>query len=110
MGAGGVVIGADAFMNSRIDQIAALALRYSMPTAYQYRAFAAAGGLLSYGGSITEAYSLIGRYVTRVLKGENPADLAVQQSTKLIVNLKTAKALGLTVPDTLLARADEVIE
>jgi putative tryptophan/tyrosine transport system substrate-binding protein len=112
LGAGGVVIGADGFMNSRINQIAALALSYSMPTAYQYRAFAAAGGLMSYGGSITEAYSLVGRYVTRVLKGENPADLPVQQSTKveLIINLKTAKALGLDVPATLLARADEVIE
>src|SRR5262249_10871914 len=82
MGAGGVVIGADGFMNSRIDQIAALALRYSIPTVYQYRGFVAAGGLMSYGGSISEAYRLAGTYTGRILKGEKPADLPVQRSTK----------------------------
>jgi putative ABC transport system substrate-binding protein len=112
MGVGGVVLGADGFINSRTDQIARLALRYSLPSVYQYRGFAAAGGLMSYGGSITEAYRLVGAYTGRIIKGENPAELPVQQSTKveLIINLKAAKALGLEVPPTLLARADEVIE
>jgi len=112
MGAGGVVIGADGFMNSRTDQIAALGLRHLMPTVYQYRGFVTAGGLMSYGGSISESYRLVGGYVGRVLKGEKPSDLAVQRSTKveLFVNLKTAKTLGLEIPPTLLARADEVIE
>jgi putative ABC transport system substrate-binding protein len=112
MGAGGVVLGADGFINSRFGQIAGLALRYSLPTVYQYRGFAAAGGLMSYGGSITEAYRLVGVYTGRIIQGESAAELPVQQSTKveLIINLKTAKALGLDVPATLLARADEVIE
>jgi putative ABC transport system substrate-binding protein len=110
--AGGLVIGADNFFNSRSEQLAALALRYAVPTVYQYHAFAAAGGVMSYGGSLGEAHRLVGVYAGRILKGEKPADLPVQQATKveLVINLKTAKTLGLTVPLTLLGRADEVIE
>jgi putative tryptophan/tyrosine transport system substrate-binding protein len=112
MQVGGLVIGTDGFFVSRSEQLAALTIRYAMPAIFQYRAFAAAGGQMSYGGSVTDSYRLSGIYVGRILKGEKPADLPVQQSTKveLIVNLKTAKALGLTVPMSLLGRADEVIE
>ena len=109
---GGLVIAADAVFNTRVEQIAALALQYAVPTAFLFREFAAAGGLISYGGSIGEAYRLAGSYIGRILKGERPADLPVQQATRieLIINMKTAKALGLTFPITLLGRADEVIE
>jgi len=109
---GGVVIGSDQFFNSRSAQLAALALKYSVPSIYQYRAFTAAGGLISYGASLTDAFQLGGVYVGRVLNGEKPSDLPVLQSTKLdlIINLNTARALGITFPLALLARADEVIE
>jgi putative ABC transport system substrate-binding protein len=107
-----LIIGGAAFFNTRSKQIADLALRYGVLTVYQYREFALAGGLISYGGSLPDIFYLSGVYTGRVLKGEKPADLAVQQSTKveLIINLKTAKAIGIDVPPTLLARADEVIE
>jgi putative ABC transport system substrate-binding protein len=110
--AGGLVISPDSFFTSRSEQLAALAVRHAVPTIYQGRSFAAAGGLLSYGGDTLDAYRLTGIYAGRVLKGEKPADLPVQQATKveLYINLKTAKALGLTIPNTLVGRADEVFE
>src|SRR5439155_7869350 len=109
--AGALVIGTDAFFISRGEQLALLAARYAVPTFFQYREFAAAGGLASYGGSGTDPTRQVGIYTGRILKGEKPADLPVQQEAKveLIVNLKAAKALDLDVPPALLARADEVI-
>ena len=110
--AGGLVIGPDQFFNSRIEQLARLALQHSVPAIYQYRAFVAAGGLMSYGGNLADAFGLAGVYAGRILNGEKPTDLPVQQSTKVdfFLNLKSAKALGLVIPDKLLATADEVIE
>ena len=110
--AGGLVIAADQFFSSRIEQLAALTVRHAIPAIYQYHAFVNGGGLLSYGASQTDNYRQVGNYVGRILKGEKPADLPVIQSAKveLIVNLKAAKALGITVPMSLLGRADEVIE
>ena len=110
--AGGLVIAGDPFFTSRIEQLAALTVRHAVPANYHNRDFAMAGGLLSYGTDYRETYRLAGNYTGRVLKGDKPADLPVQQATKveLIINLKTAKALGLSVPPALQARADEMIE
>jgi putative tryptophan/tyrosine transport system substrate-binding protein len=110
--AGALVIASDAFFSSRGEELGRLALRHRVPAIYQYPQFTAAGGLMSYGGNVAESYRLAGVYVGRILKGEKPADLPVQEVTKveLIINLKTAKTLGLTVPLPLLGRADQVIE
>jgi putative tryptophan/tyrosine transport system substrate-binding protein len=121
LGVSGLVIAsADGFFNSRVEQLAALTVQHAVPTIYQNRDFAAAGGLMSYGGNNKESYRTAGIYTGRILKGEKPEDLPVQQVTKIemIVNLKTAKALGVNIPLTLLGRipltllgrADEVIE
>jgi len=109
---GALVIGPDNFFTSHSEQLAKLTVRHEMPAIYEFRKFAAAGGLMSYGSSETEYYRLVGTYAARVLKGDKPADLPVQQSTKveLFLNLKTAKALGITVPLPLSGRADEVLE
>jgi putative ABC transport system substrate-binding protein len=110
--AGGLVIGSEAFFTSRSELLAALAVRHAVPAVYKGREFAAAGGLMSYGSDTSESYRLAGNYTGRILKGEKPADLPVQEATKveLYLNMKTAKALGITFPLTLLGRADEVIE
>jgi len=110
--AGGLVIGADPLFSSRSEQLGVLTARRAVPAIYKGREFAAAGGLMSYGNSIVDSYRLAGVHVARILKGERPSELPVVQATKveLFLNLKTAKALSLTVPSSLLARADEVIE
>jgi putative tryptophan/tyrosine transport system substrate-binding protein len=109
---GGLVVGTDAFFSGRLEQLAALSVRYAVPTVYQFREFAAVGGLIGYGGSLAEAFRGTGVYSGRILKGDKPGDLPVQQVTKLelYINLKTAKALGLDFPLPLVGRANEVIE
>jgi putative ABC transport system substrate-binding protein len=110
--AGGLMIGPDPFFTSHCEQLGALTARHAVPAVYENRDFASAGGLMSYGGNLVESYRTTGNYTGRILKGDKPADLPVQQVTavQMYINLKTAKALGLNVPNTLIGRADEVIE
>jgi putative ABC transport system substrate-binding protein len=112
LGASGLVIGNEAMFTAQSDRLAALALRHSIPAIYQFREFAAAGGLMSYGASLTHGHRLAGIYTGRILRGEKPAELPVEQTTRFVfaINLATAKALGLAVPPSIVARADEVIE
>jgi putative ABC transport system substrate-binding protein len=109
---GAVLVGISNFYNRYFEQLPALATRHAVPAVFPYREHAHAGGLMSYGGSLGYAGRQVGLYTGRVLKGEKPADMPVEQATKLelVINLKTAKALGLTIPETLLATADEVIQ
>jgi putative ABC transport system substrate-binding protein len=108
----GLVVGSDAFFNDHSRELAAFALAQRLPAIYQYADFTDAGGLMSFGGNLTETYRIVGAYAARILKGEKPANLAVQQATKvdLILNLKTARTFGVDISQTFLARADEVIE
>jgi putative ABC transport system substrate-binding protein len=112
LGVGGLVIGTDAFLNTQAEKLAQLSVRHALPTVFEFREFVAAGGLMAYGDSLTSRSHQVGIYTGRILKGEKPADLPVQQATKieLAINLKTAKALAITIPQALLVAADEVIE
>ena len=110
--AGALVIGADPLFNSRSEQLAALTIRHRVPAIYQFREFVSAGGLMAYGSTVLDTYRPLGIYTGQILKGEKPAEMPIQQATKveLVINMKTAKALGLTVPLPLVGRVDEVIE